>query len=276
MQIREDLRRAYDEAVAEYNVSPLAVDDGWWYEKSAWSLFQLQTIADQLPPGGTFLDIGTGKGIAPRTLSKLGYHVITVDSPDAAGDSALANARLAGIEGHHCHVGRDPLPVPDGSVDAVGAFDVIEHLPDTPRPFVDALGATLKPSGSLLLGTPNAVRLTVRMKMLLGFSNWPAVRDYLDVPKNFLHHHEYTRDELRWLLQECGFPTVEVHLFEARLGQLKIASVKDLDTQHRKRRENAASSLPIRLAGRGLRLVAQARPTLRSEMIAVAKRSASA
>ena len=45
-----------------------------------------------------------------------------------------------------------------------GVFDVIVLLPVSPRPFLKELSRLLKARGKMLLSTPNAVRLTVRLK----------------------------------------------------------------------------------------------------------------
>ena len=52
-----------------------------------------------------------------------------------------------GVEGHFAYVGRDPIEFPDEYVDAAFASDVVEHLPCTPKYFLEELLRVLRPGG---------------------------------------------------------------------------------------------------------------------------------
>lgn len=104
-------------------------------------------MLSRLSEGGVFVDIGTGRGIVPRLVKKLGIRAVTVDSPAAAGTSAIENAALAGVEGHLCNVGQESLPFENEMADCVFFADVIEHLIHSPKPVSDEIRRVLKPGG---------------------------------------------------------------------------------------------------------------------------------
>ena len=82
----------------------------------------------------------------------------------------------------------------DGSYDLVVAGEVIEHLHTSPVTVLGNLSTWLRPGGSLLLQTPNAVALHKRLRMLAGRNPLEPIRtDRL----NPGHFHEYTLGELR-------------------------------------------------------------------------------
>src|SRR5688500_8842442 len=110
---------------------------GYGASDPAWRLrrFEIEHIADKLPAGGSLLDVGSGPGFVPRYFHNLGFKVISVDFPGTGGLDALKALMDVGIEGHYLQVGAKPLPLPDNSLDVVFVGNVIEHLPDSPRPF---------------------------------------------------------------------------------------------------------------------------------------------
>lgn len=268
MRSNSKIRELYEAAVDQHNDTSLARDLGYFHSKNRFTLRQAEIITSYLPTAGHFLDIGTGPCLIPRVVKKLGYRVSTVDSPDASESTAIEIAKSLGIETFSAHVGRDPVPLPDASVDVVGAFDVIEHLPDSPRPFLNEIMRLLKPSGYLVLGTPNAVRLTTRIKVAMGYSNWPAVADYIDTERNWGHHHEYTLAELREILETCGYRVILEERIEARLGQTQLDSISEIRTQVRKHTRGKKSLMT--LATSVLKIWTSLVPSLRSEIVLIA------
>ena len=62
-----------------------------------------------------------------------------------------------------------------------------------------------------MMETPNAVNLRDRGRVLLGKSNWPDIKQVYSWPFPFTGHvREYTKNELRWVLQQAGFSEVRV------------------------------------------------------------------
>jgi SAM-dependent methyltransferase len=80
------------------------------------------------------------------------------------------------------------LPLADASVDVVVNFQVIEHLWDQAR-FVSECARVLRPSGLLMVSTPNRITFSPGR----------------DTPLNPFHTRELDADELTQLLVNAGF-----------------------------------------------------------------------
>jgi len=268
------LSRLYLEASDEYNASSLARDSGFYHDLNEFTLIQLREVTRHLPAvNGIFLDIGTGSGIVPRVIRRLGVRSITVDWPVTGTEQTVASAREADVEGYYCHVGEDPLPLGDGSVDCVLLADVIEHLPHSPRPVLADIFRVLKRGGACVASTPNALRLTVRVKVPLGYSNWPSLFDYYDAPFHGGHHHEYTIEEFRETFRRAGFIEETLVLHEKRLGRVRIQRLDEISTRVRREPLVRRPMSPLFFAAcQVLRIVTKLLPRLRSEMLIVARK----
>jgi ubiquinone/menaquinone biosynthesis C-methylase UbiE len=265
------LQDLYRETCDEYNRSPLAVAGGYYHQLNDFTLLQLKEVVKRLPPtGGVFLDIGTGSGIVPRAIRKLGARSITVDWPATGTEDAIRNARDAGVEAHYCDVASERLPLPANSVDCVLFADVIEHLLHSPKPALEEILRVLKPRGGCVASTPNALRLTVRVKVPLGYSNWPLVFDYYDAPFHGGHHHEYAIDEFREVFRRAGFIEVRYFLCETRLGHTDISGFNDIRTHSRSMAvRKGGASRALRALSYGFAFVTWVFPKLRSELVIV-------
>lgn len=229
-------------------------------------------ITRHLPINGVLVDIGTGSGIAPRFAMALGAQVITLDSYASAGASAIENARAAGMTGHFCDVEREPFPIESGVADCVFFGDVIEHLHNSPRPVLYEILRVLKPNGVCICVTPNAVRLTVRLKLLMGLSNWADIHEFLDEKMHFGHHHEYTVDDLKFVFKNAGFDLCEFVLHESNLREVKLSSMRELGTQNRSRTQSRQEPLLISIAKYLPLFLTYMFPRLRSSMLIVARK----
>ncbi len=92
------------------------------------------------------------------------------------------------------------LPFKDDSFDAVVSFDVVEHMEDDKK-FVAEAFRVCKKSGYIIVGTPNLLRLSNRLRILLGqkivFPSYIAV--------DAIHFREYTSEQLTSLAAGVGF-----------------------------------------------------------------------
>jgi SAM-dependent methyltransferase len=261
----------YLASTQEHDRTALARERRFRQAPNGFELLQLIRIAERLPErGGVFVDIGTGRGIAARFAHKLGARSISVDWPVTGGREAIENVRRSGVEGYFCEVGRERVPLEDGAADVVLFADVIEHLPNSPKPVLAEIARLLRPGGVCIATTPNATRLTVRLKMALGYSNWPHVSDYYDSPCHIGHHHEYTPDEFRDVFRLTGFSEEEFLCYEVGLRHWPLASLADL--QSRGRTQEGRSPLMIRAGKAAMLVCVQALPRLRSSMLLVARK----
>jgi SAM-dependent methyltransferase len=101
------------------------------------------------------------------------------------------------------------LPLPDAAVDVVVNFQVIEHLWDQAQ-FVDECARVLRPSGVLLMSTPNRNTCSPGR----------------DTPINPFHTRELNAAELTELLTDAGL------VVESMLGVFHGARLVELDAKH--------------------------------------------
>lgn len=267
-----EIRDLYQAISDEYNTTPLAVEQGWFHKTTELGFMELRAIIKHLPESGVFIDIGTGKGIAPRFVKRLGARTISVDSLAAAGRSAVENVMLAGVEGYFCDVSCERIPVEDGTADCVLFADVIEHLLHSPKPVLHEIYRVLKPGGVCVATTPNSMRLTVRARVLVGQSNWHNIDDYFDQDFHPGHHHEYTIDEFKRVFQKTGFEIGELILYEDSLRTVEVENMSDIKTQDRSRVGGKSEPLVARLGKKALLALTEVFPKLRSNMLLIVRK----
>lgn len=267
-----EIEARYRAVIDDYNTTPLAAERGWTIAPSAPKLHEIaECYAALAAPDAVFLDIGTGRAIAPRLFKSLGYRVVTVDNPQSGSPFPLENAALAGIETHACDILAEPLPLADASVDCILFADVIEHLLHSPKPALAEFLRVLKPGGVVVATTPNAVRLSVRLRVLLGISNWPNLRAYFDAPYHRGHHHEYTAAEFRYAFERSGF-AVDKLVFEGTVAGVDVAALEELQPQQIKRKPGRSHPL-VRLAKAPVVLLERLVPRFRPVMLLVARKA---
>lgn len=148
----------------------------WWYRERRHLL--AKEVRDLTP--GVALDIGAAGGGNTRVLRDLGWHAVAVEyGAEGAGvarDRGLATLRADATA----------LPVAEGSVDLVVAFDVLEHIEDDDSAVAHVFRA-LRPGGRYLVAVPCDPRL------------WSAHDEAVG------HVRRYTRDGLESLLRRGGF-----------------------------------------------------------------------
>jgi 2-polyprenyl-3-methyl-5-hydroxy-6-metoxy-1,4-benzoquinol methylase len=206
------------DVIEDVNSSELASSAGLRWSLEPRLLSQIDAIATRISGGQTILDIGTGPGIIPDVFFRCGCNVISVDFPQTGGTVALKRLMEKGIHGYYAQVGTERLPLANESVDLVFLGDIIEHLPHSPRSFMAEVFRLTRPGGFVVITTPNAVRLEMRLKMLFGGSPWPKFHEYFHEEFNREHHKEYTPDELRLLVEWSGLELVQFQTFDWHYG----------------------------------------------------------
>jgi 2-polyprenyl-3-methyl-5-hydroxy-6-metoxy-1,4-benzoquinol methylase len=107
------------------------------------------------------LDVGSGSGAFLKSLADSGYH--NVSAADIEQNFTLA--WLPPERFMQLDLSYTTLPVPDGSFDAVTAWEVIEHL-ENPHNFIREAHRTLKPGGYFLVSIPNPFHIMSRLLFL--------------------------------------------------------------------------------------------------------------
>jgi ubiquinone/menaquinone biosynthesis C-methylase UbiE len=137
-----------------------------------------------LPPRATVLDVGCGCGYGAAHLADApDRRIIGLDQALDATSYArkrYGSSRLSFVTG-----GATVLPAKSGSLDAVIAMELIEHVEDD-KAVVSEVRRVLKPGGLFIVSTPN--------RLVTGSGDKPA---------NPFHVREYTPDELTRLLQQA-------------------------------------------------------------------------
>lgn len=166
------------------------------------------------------LDIGTGIGIMPAALQKLGIRVIGIDRyifPDAKNEMfGLPHIgelqkiwEAEGVKVLNADIYDVTLPQQVSGIDVILSEATIEHLKD-PRRFLERCHKLLPKDGYLLVTTPNATTLIKRLRFLFGLSPyWPIEGFYKDGEGFTGHWREYTLPELRYMFEQAGFSVVK-------------------------------------------------------------------
>ena len=123
-------------------------DRHWWYRARRKVLAELIRREVRPPANAQILEIGCGTGHNLAMLGEFG-HVDGLELDDEA--RALSEKRLGR------KIMRSPLPelgeVPDRHYDLIGAFDVIEHIPDD-KAALASIATKLKPGGKFVMAVP--------------------------------------------------------------------------------------------------------------------------
>jgi glycosyltransferase involved in cell wall biosynthesis/SAM-dependent methyltransferase len=111
------------------------------------------------------------------------------------------------------NIEEDKFPYESETFDLVLFCEIIEHLLSDPVHALLEIRRVLKPTGTLVLTTPNAVRLDNVRKVIGGENFYDPYSGYGPYGR---HNREYTQEELFLLLSENGFSvgtmfTADVH-----------------------------------------------------------------
>jgi 2-polyprenyl-3-methyl-5-hydroxy-6-metoxy-1,4-benzoquinol methylase len=173
---------------------------------------------------GKILDVGAYFGLFSIPLQHFGYSVTALDRYDFF-DGGLDFARQKMSE-LGVNVVSTTQSTEFDQIDRLGDFDavvcmaVIEHIPHTPRPFLEALVNKIKPSGWLFVDTPNLVAKHNRDKFSRGISPFGPIEMQWQTEGEFTgHHREFTSSELVWMLTELGLEEIKQRTFFYNVGQ---------------------------------------------------------
>jgi len=139
------------------------------------------------------LDLGCGRGEFLELLGEAGIPARGVDtSPECA-----ALCRSKGLDVACEDLFEHLRSIPDGSLDGISAFQLVEHLPAHRLPELIRLAAAkLCRGGRLAIETPNPECLAAL-----------AMYFYLDPT----HQRPVPAALTRFYMEECGFGDIEVH-----------------------------------------------------------------
>jgi SAM-dependent methyltransferase len=147
-------------------------------------------------PPARVVDLGSGGGTLIARLRDLGYAPLAVDR------SAPLLARLVHLGlATGCRADAGALPLPDGSIDAVTAGEVLEHLPDDGGVLAE-LRRVLRPGGVVVATVPAHPSLWSRADDLAG------------------HLRRYTLHGLGGVAEAAGLRVIRLHYWGFPLARL--------------------------------------------------------
>ena len=180
---------------------PGVAEENYWFRRHE---VVYRHLADHCA-GRVVLEAGCGEGYGADLIADVASSVIGLDYDELT--VAHVRARYPRVDVRHGNLAA--LPLPDGSVDVVVNFQVIEHLWDQPQ-FVAECTRVLRPGGLLLMSTPNRITFSPGR----------------DTPVNPFHTRELNADELTELLVDGGFTMVSM------AGVFHGPRLQSLDTKH--------------------------------------------
>jgi SAM-dependent methyltransferase len=178
-----------------------AVEDASFWFRSRNRLIAW-TMERYFPGTTSFLEVGCGTGYVGRALARRFPDMrIVGGEPFEAGARVavrrMPTAEIIQMDGRH-------IPFTD-EFDVVGAFDVLEHIPEQDAVLAQ-MHQALVPRGGIVVTVPQHPWL------------WSPLDDYAQ------HQRRYTREELVRALQRAGFRVDRVTSFVTFLLPLMLAS----------------------------------------------------
>jgi SAM-dependent methyltransferase len=190
-----------------YAYQPQGGIPGWKKMLKRMLLYEIRTLDPSFPSPGVMLDVGCGSGWFLQDMKQAGWvcHGVEISHQGAA------IARAAGLDVKTGTL--ETVQYPTHFFDYVRSNHSFEHMTN-PREVLREIHRILKPSGKLMIGVPRFDSLNAR---LFGPYWW-----YLGVP---VHPFNYSRKNLRRLLEEAGFDVEKVSLnsdYSGILGSIQI------------------------------------------------------
>lgn len=209
-------------------------DRSFWFNYR--NRFILETVRN-FPAAGPIVDIGAGNGYVSLALQRAGFEVVVIE-PGAEG---ARNARSRGLDPVVCATLEDAGLQPE-SLDAVGLFDVVEHIRDDVA-FLRTVRHALRQGGRLYLTVPAFRAL------------WSSEDDLVG------HHHRYTLHDLAAQLDAAAFAidyatylfsplVVPLYLFRSLPSRLGRRT--ELDPAQTAAELNPASGLAVKAVTKAL------------------------
>jgi ubiquinone/menaquinone biosynthesis C-methylase UbiE len=162
-------------------------DGGWWYDTRN---RVIEEMIRRHAPSSRMWDVGSGAGSVSRYLLDHGVMSIPVE-PSIHGAVEAASRGLTAISADLAD-----LRLPTESIEAVGMFDVLEHL-DSRSSMLGEIHRVLVPGGKVFLTVPAIPSL------------WSSADDSAG------HKLRYTRRTLRRELTDAGFRVMQIGYFFA-------------------------------------------------------------
>lgn len=167
----------------------------------------------RIGPGKKILDIGAGYGFYDIILKEdfgLDVTALELEENIPVYCQLLRSHGISIIPGE---LSKRNCPIPDENFDVVIFSEVIEHIRLSPLRALLEINRILKPSGLLLLTTPNVGRLSNVLMLLVGKNIVESFPDedtgLVHITDKMKHIREYTMNELKVLMNRAGYKVIK-------------------------------------------------------------------
>jgi SAM-dependent methyltransferase len=198
-----------------------AVEEAAAYLAASLERFRItMSLVPNLAPGERVLELGASPYFLTRLLLKRDLNVTGANwfGPEAGfGSEGEQKVVESGVphtyQFDHFNIESERFPYEDGTFAVVLFCEILEHLPVDPIHALAEIHRVLRPGGTLILTTPNAVRLDNLYRVMDGTNMYETLSGYGVYGR---HNREYTVGELNELLGSSNF--VVDRIFSADIG----------------------------------------------------------
>lgn len=106
---------------------------------------------------------------------------------------------------------KQKLTFKNNSLNLITSFHCIEHLHNSPKPFMKECYRVLKPDGALIIAVPNAVNLRKRISVFFGYTNYYILDHYWNHTRYYGHIREPIKNELKFFCSDSGFTDIKIY-----------------------------------------------------------------
>lgn len=185
-------------------------DQNFWFTSR--NCLIVWTLQKYFPQARNFLEIGCGTGYVLSGIQKL-YPSLTLSGSEIfVNGLEFTSQRLNNVELFQMDARKMPF---DSEFDIIGAFDVIEHIPEDELVLSEAF-RSLNPGGGILITVPQHPFM------------WSITDEYA------CHVRRYTAEELRRKVERAGFKVERMTSFVSLLLPLMLISRLRSRTQKEK------------------------------------------
>ncbi|MFA6077113.1 MAG: class I SAM-dependent methyltransferase [Candidatus Paceibacterota bacterium] len=152
----------------------------------------VKKLIEKLPPGGSILDIGSGRGLIAKNLAEMGFKVIGIDFEGDVVRKVNEEIKNWKLEGKLKFIEADVFDIPftDASFDGVCDFGLLENLYQGDwELYANEINRILRPGGFYL-----NVSLSRKTKDFLDFS--PINSKNGELEKDDVHYHFFEKEEI--------------------------------------------------------------------------------
>ena len=243
----QQLPAGWSEAALREFVTSIQVEDGPADELKNYAnddfrrfIYTLGLVPET--PGLRILELGANPYFTTTLLQKfrqaelhLANFFATGNEPEGSQNVTIhQTGEIINYSYKHFNVEEDEFPYADGMFDVVLFCEIVEHLLKDPVHALAEIRRVLKPGGTLIVTTPNVVRLENVRKMIAGENIYDPYSGYGPYGR---HNREYTQQDLFSLLSANGFRPNSLFTADVTEREDSFASIDQIAALRNRRPE---------------------------------------